>query len=219
MAAVLACVWIAAFVLHVQIPVLAACSLEAQALLKCTPIVLLAKHTLTNDSRLLAVGLLLSAVGDIVLELEGRSGSELEFIIGLVAFLCAHIAYVVAFSKHNNPHQPQVAVGVIAGAAFLLARLLPHVSASGQGEMVLPVCVYCTALAIMAYSAIKSGSTLAAFGSLVFVSSDFTLAWNKFCPAPVTWWWQPKLIVMGTYYAAQLLIAASAGATGKSKHD
>uniref|UniRef100_A0A452GXS8 Lysoplasmalogenase TMEM86B n=1 Tax=Gopherus agassizii TaxID=38772 RepID=A0A452GXS8_9SAUR len=43
-----------------------------------------------------------------------------------------------------------------------------------------------------------------ATGSLLFVASDLVLAWDHFC-APVP---QARLIVMGTYYAAQGLIAA-----------
>jgi uncharacterized membrane protein YhhN len=72
------------------------------------------------------------------------------------------------------------------------------------------VCVYCTAIALMAYRSFASGSWLAFIGALVFVVSDFTLAWDKFAPAPAFSWWQPRLIVMSTYYVAQVLITMSA---------
>ena len=53
-------------------------------------------------------------------------------------------------------------------------------------------------------------------GALIFISSDGSLAIDKFVPKPVLlrWgftpdWWRPELIVMCTYYVAQALIAAS----------
>ena len=73
----------------------------------------------------------------------------------------------------------------------------------------LQVCAYCSIIAAMAYSALVSGSRVAAAGSLLFVLSDLTLAWNKFAPPIAAAWWHPQLIVMSTYYVAQLLIAGS----------
>ncbi len=61
----------------------------------------------------------------------------------------------------------------------------------------------------MAYTSAVSGSFLAFVGALTFVASDFTLAWDKFADPVAAAWWQPKLIVMLTYYTAQILITAS----------
>ena len=71
------------------------------------------------------------------------------------------------------------------------------------------MCVYCFALGLMAYTSAVSGSILAFAGALTFVASDFTLAWDKFAEPVAAAWWQPKLIVMATYYSAQILITAS----------
>jgi uncharacterized membrane protein YhhN len=53
---------------------------------------------------------------------------------------------------------------------------------------------------------------LATLGALSFVASDAVLGFDKFAPATMfegLWFWQPFLLVMSTYYAAQALIAAS----------
>lgn len=56
------------------------------------------------------------------------------------------------------------------------------------------------------------GGWLASLGALSFVVSDAVLGFDKFAPPALfagLWFWQPFLLVMSTYYAAQILIAAS----------
>ena len=151
---------------------------------------------------------------DVVLEFEARS--ELAFIAGLASFLLAHVCYIVFFFARARRWPVTPLLFVAVGAAFLLSTLLPHV-ARRQADLLAPVCVYCAAIAVMAYAAISSGSALATAGALVFVVSDFALAYDKFAPAPLAWWWQPRLIVMVTYYVAQLLITASFRSVGPLK--
>lgn len=57
----------------------------------------------------------------------------------------------------------------------------------------------------MAWVAILTGNRWAAAGSLLFVASDTVLAWNMFVEAvPYS-----GVLIMTTYYGAQLLIARS----------
>ena len=84
----------------------------AGALLKCLPIVLLALGAAVRDTSLstgIARGLLLSAVGDVLLDLEGHD--ERVFLPGLAAFLCAHICYIRAFFAGKPARHQLVLVG------------------------------------------------------------------------------------------------------------
>ena len=78
--------------------------------------------------------------------------------------------------------------------------------------MRIPVAVYAAVLMVMGWQAAemwlgwRDWSALAAmFGAVLFLLSDSTLALDKF-RAPIA---QSSVIVMSTYWAAQLLIAWS----------
>jgi uncharacterized membrane protein YhhN len=148
------------------------------------------------------VGLLFSLAGDIAL-LWPKEG----FLPGLVAFLLAHLAYLVAFTRVATfaaKVLPFVAYAVVAGA--ILALLWPGV----PGGLRIPVVGYVVCLAAMAAQAAvvwrsgaARGGVLAAGGAL-FVASDALLATNKFmAPLPAASLW-----ILATYWAAQWCIAS-----------
>lgn len=158
--------------------------------------------------RWLRIGLVLSLAGDVAL-LWPQSG----FLPGLVSFLLAHLAYIVAFTRGLRlaaKPLPFAAYALLAGA--ILSRLWPHVPA----ELRAPVLVYVVALACMAaqaaavWLAARGGSTepwarRAAIGGALFMASDATLAVNKFAlalPAATLW-------ILATYWLAQAFIAGS----------
>jgi uncharacterized membrane protein YhhN len=157
------------------------------------------------------IGLLLSLVGDIAL-LWPREG----FLPGLVAFLLAHLAYIVAFSRSTRlaaRAAPFVVYGLVSAAilASLWAGLPPPLR--------LPVLAYVVALATMAAQAacvawVRRASIDAAtarntaLGAGLFVVSDALLAIDRFA-TPLAWA-GPAILV--SYWAAQTLIAASLGA-------
>lgn len=163
---------------------------------------------LASRRRCVLVGLVLSLAGDVAL-LWPREG----FIPGLIAFLLAHLAYIVAFTRGTAlaaRRGPFVAYAVIAGA--VLAMLWPHI---GAGLRV-PVLAYVVCLAAMAAQAavwaiVSRSSPLApyarhaAVGGALFMTSDALLAINKFAqPLPAA-----PLLILVTYWTAQALIAAS----------
>lgn len=152
--------------------------------------------------RWVLVGLWLSLAGDVAL-LWPKDG----FLPGLVSFLLAHLAYLVAFSRQRRlvAWWPAFAAyALVAGA--ILARLWPGVPAALQ----LPVVAYVLCLASMAAQAAAlwrlgaaRGAVLAAGGAL-FVASDALLATNKFAgPLPLASLW-----ILGTYWSAQWCIAS-----------
>jgi alkenylglycerophosphocholine/alkenylglycerophosphoethanolamine hydrolase len=154
---------------------------------------------------LVAVGLVLSSVGDVSLAFPAG------FIAGLSAFLLAHCFYVAAFAGGAGASQAGMlalpVLVVVAGA--MLAHLWPHIA-----RLRLPVVVYVAALATMVWCAIAragmpsppAGALAAAVGAVSFLVSDGVLSIDRFA-RPFA---GAHAIVMVTYYLAQALIAASA---------
>lgn len=158
--------------------------------------------------RWLRVGLVLSLAGDIALLWPERG-----FVPGLVAFLLAHLAYIVAFTRGLRlaaKPWPFVAFAVLA--ALILSQLWPGVPLPLRA----PVLAYVGALACMAAQAAafwlaargsdaEPWARRAAIGGALFMASDATLAVNKFAIAlPAASFW-----ILATYWLAQACIAGS----------
>ena len=177
--------------------------------LKALPILLLAASVHGADvesyGRLVASGLVLSAVGDVSLVFE--SG----FLLGLSAFFLAHVCYITAFASGAvlTPVAGAVALGLGAFALAMLRYLWPHVR-----RLRVPVTTYVGALSVMGWCAIAratapgagTAEAAAAVGATSFLLSDSALAVNRFA-RPFA---GAHAVVMVTYYAAQMLIARSA---------
>ncbi|MCW5892485.1 MAG: lysoplasmalogenase [bacterium] len=180
--------------------------------LKAVPILLLAWTVASAGDvvapgygRLIALGLVASAIGDLCLV------SERGFVAGLSSFLVAHVLYLLAFLPAGAGLAWPVAVGLALFVAIFLGRLLTHVPAALRA----PVVVYVAVIAAMAWAAARRAGTpatpepsalLALAGAFAFMTSDAILAWDRFVRRlPFGHGW-----VMVTYYGAQVLIAASA---------
>lgn len=153
-------------------------------------------------------GLAMSWLGDVALMWPERG-----FLPGLVSFLLAHLAYLVAFTRGTRwLAWPQAGAAYAAVAALVLALLWRGVPAALRA----PVAVYVLALAGMAAQAASqwrsrqgtpsAGLALrAAAGGALFMLSDALLATNRFAtPLPAASLW-----VLSSYWCAQGLIAAS----------
>ncbi|HTO99952.1 MAG TPA: lysoplasmalogenase [Anaerolineales bacterium] len=155
-------------------------------------------------ARAVVLGLNFSLAGDVFLMLPHE-----RFMQGLVAFLLAHICYIVAFHGGAAARGfAWVLLGLLAFGAAVLAYLWKGV----PPRMRIPVLIYMTAILLMASLAVgralgqPSAKTLsAALGALLFVASDSLLAINRFRrpfhPA--------QAFILGVYFAAQYLIALS----------
>lgn len=164
--------------------------------------------------RAILLGMGFSCLGDIALMLPFDA-----FVPGLIAFLLAHVCYIVAFRAGFRAGR-----GLLFAAALLalfaglnLAGLWPLL----PGDLRIPVVVYVVVLALMATLALARAwspnaaslpstatARWAAIGAVLFVISDSVLAWDRFgggLPAA-------SLCVLSTYYAAQYCIARSAAA-------
>ena len=154
--------------------------------------------------KFVVLALVFSWVGDAVLMFQNING--MYFIIGLVAFLLAHVMYIVGFTKLKNSttkvERLAIIVFFLAYSATLVIFLWP-----GLGNMKAPVMLYALVLTIMGVLGVIKSTTnhpYITFGVLFFVASDSILALNKFLiDVPFN-----GMLIMGTYIAAQWLIVA-----------
>ncbi|HDZ08938.1 lysoplasmalogenase [Pseudohongiella sp.] len=169
-------------------------------LFKIIPIALLLQLALTNTSgkvrALLGLGLVLSAIGDVLLALEGL------FVQGLAAFLLAQVIYAVLFLSQSRWQPRRLPWAALIVAYALVCTLLIVPEADGMRA---PVTAYMIAISMMAIAAgfrDESQFLWVAMGALIFMVSDTLIAVNLFV-LPFEY---SGIAVMVTYYTAQLLI-------------
>lgn len=166
-----------------------------------------------QDARLwFGAGILLSLVGDILLMLA----LDRFFLFGLVAFLLAHLAYVIGF---NDP-LPEFsfwsivfAVFVSIGGARIIRRVLGALHAKGNGRLRMPIIAYSVVISIMLLSAMMkmtdltwsaTAAALVSGGAFLFYISDIILAWNKFV-SPIH---NGRIYNIAAYHLGQIAIIA-----------
>lgn len=155
----------------------------------------------------LLIAVFFSWVGDVFLMFTDRD--PLYFMLGLGAFLCAHISYIVAFRKWrtagiSHRWQSVFALIIMAYATGLCLVVYP-----GLGDMRIPVIVYAVVIAAMSITANSRYKRTSAYsyafvlaGALIFVASDSMIAWSTFYrPFALS-----GLLIMITYIIAQYLI-------------
>jgi len=158
---------------------------------------------------LVLLGLAFSLAGDVFLMLPSD-----RFVAGLASFLLGHLCYVAAFSLDVGlpaalVREPAVLLLILSLSGAMYVYLWP-----GLSGMRVPVVVYVSAIAAMAWQATARalevddfGALLACIGALLFVVSDSVLAVDRF-RRPFA---LGQVVVLGTYFPAQLLIALSVG--------
>ena len=148
-------------------------------------------------------GLVCSSAGDVLLMPDNRR----SFLAGLVAFLCGHLCYAVAFA---SGHYSQTWVLVNGAAALVLLIvvlrwLLPHLDATMKGPVVLYTAVITGMLVSAGFRATQPGALLVLTGAWGFAMSDLAVARRQFVnPSPANGLWGTPL-----YFISQLFLAAS----------
>lgn len=180
-----------------------------RTVLKTLPVSLLAVLPLTylgvvgaytGGLAILTLALALSALGDFFLALKDK-----YFIPGLVSFLAAHVAYLVAFMpRAQTPEGAALAAIVLAllAAGALMLKLAPRL-----GRLRVPVFAYFAVIMAMVAAAlsIREASWMLGAGAVVFALSDSLIAVRKFwTPFPLI-----NEAVWLTYVAAQFMITAA----------
>jgi len=137
------------------------------------------------------------------------------FLAGLVAFLLAHVFYIVGFTPTSIPLTPLSVVFAVSAwglATYQNRRLSAAVKKDDcTAFMQYPLFLYCLVISIMLLTALVTlarpewpltAAILAGAGGLLFVVSDFTLGENRFiCRIP-----HGDFYVRITYHLAQLAL-------------
>jgi uncharacterized membrane protein YhhN len=139
------------------------------------------------------LGIFFSLVGDVFLMISYSRFSDRFFIPGLIAFLLAHVSYIIGLNSPLPNVSPIWSLGLAVilalTAARFLRRILAGVRQKGLLRMVRPVGIYGMVITLMLLSAMltlfnsawsASASGLVALGAALFYFSDVLLAWNKF---------------------------------------
>ena len=164
------------------------------------------KHLNKSTKNLTLLALIFSVIGDMFLMYTDESPNY--FTSGLVAFLLAHIMYILVFLKKRNPKvKPYGFIALI----ILYGSILFYVLKNGLGNMLIPVLVYMLVILIMATTAFwrkgnvnKQSFYLVFIGALFFIFSDSLIALDKFY-IPIT---LARTGIIITYAFAQLLIVS-----------
>jgi len=158
----------------------------------------------------LIAALAASLAGDVLLLPPSR------FIAGLVAFLLAHLAYLVAFA-HLPGSVPWFVAGVVIAAVVIATVGRVLLAAARRAGFGTPVAVYLVAICGMAIAATRTGLAAAVLGAWLFVASDAMLAWGRFGGSsaggpsagpprgPATL----RVAVLVTYHVGQLLLVVA----------
>ena len=169
----------------------------------------LAWSTGGRASRRLSIGLYCAALGDELLLRDDR----LFFLAGMLCFAAMQGFYIssyIALTVGRIKPRPYVNVALTIAVTLIVLKLAPH-----AGSLAWPLVAYSIVLALMVLFALdlvgridREFSLLIAGGALTFMLSDTLLAFEKFYPgfplAGVT----GQMVVLGTYYAAQIAIAS-----------
>lgn len=158
-------------------------------------------------------GVVFSLAGDVFLMLPSD-----QFVAGLVAFLLAHVAYIVGFSSAL----PSLGLLSLLAPVFLglycwqfYMKLAAGLEARGKESLKAPVLVYAIVICLMVFSALLTltreewkmlPAWLCSAGAVLFLLSDSMLAWDRFVK-PLT---HARLRVMVTYHLGQFGIVLGA---------
>jgi uncharacterized membrane protein YhhN len=166
-----------------------------------------------------SAGLVFSLVGDILLVLPRE-----PFIPALLAFLLAHISYIIGFNSSppliNFPGIILILIVLVSGIQ-IFRSIITNMASDLVKKLRIPLLAYTLVISIMLLSALSTlirpeppspggwnalPALLVSAGAMLFFLSDTSLAWNKFVnPFPYA-----NLIVMITYHLGQLGIIIGA---------
>src|SRR5881296_807320 len=156
----------------------------------------------TRDNLILAAALALSCLGDIFLHLDPRR----YFKHALGAFLFAHLAYIVLFTRSwPRPLRARGSQLLLTALVLVYSLLVSSWLWSGLGTQAVPVMVYSCAITVMTVSTILAGFSkpFVWIGALLFVTSDSLIAAGRFKTAvPLA-----QYLIWPTYYLGQYGIA------------
>jgi uncharacterized membrane protein YhhN len=161
-------------------------------------------HRVPGERSWLCAALIFSGAGDVLLAIPTLAQG---FVMGLGAFLVAHLAYFVLFWRVRRrwgavPMWHRIAIGVVwIAAALSYAMYWP-----GMGALKAPVACYVIVLAMMATAALLAelSAEWAAVGALLFTVSDALIGTTRFVGSVPA----QEYAIWILYVLAQLLLVA-----------
>lgn len=161
------------------------------------------KHLEKSTKNLTLLALVFSVIGDMFL-----MNSDKFFVQGLIAFLIAHIFYILVFSRKRNSKTNPIGFLVLIA---VYGCILFYVIKDGLDKMLIPVLIYMLVILTMGIFAFyrkgfvpKQSFYLVFIGALFFIFSDSLIALDKFyMPIPLA-----RTGIILSYAIAQLLIVS-----------
>ena len=154
--------------------------------------------------RCVLVALVFSLTGDIFLLRE----SAPDFVGGLISFLLAHLAYVLAFLTLGFQQWWALAGILIAVLLSLTAgrRIVQGAMAHGGAALGAGVAAYLVVICVMVITASGTGRPVVLLGAVSFLVSDTVLALDRFVGPRGN----ARIVVIVTYHLGQLLMVIGA---------
>ena len=163
-------------------------------------------------AKLVFIGLILGAVGDILLNLRfvfEKQGQKI-FLLGIAAFLAGHILYLAALIPQSQSLWLCIVLGAVVAACiltYIFKTMQVKLSFKIFGIFYIGAVVIMTAIAIGNLIAAPAATTwLYAIGAALFTVSDVVLIFNTFGE---TTKFSLRITNLSLYYLGQLLIACS----------
>jgi uncharacterized membrane protein YhhN len=151
-----------------------------------------------RDAGILAAALGLSCLGDVFFHL----GARRYFVHALAAFLLAHLAYVLLFTRSwPRPLRPSAGQLILAALVVIYGLVICASIWTALGRVLIPALAYACAITAMVISAILAGFArpYVVIGALLFLISDSLIAAGRFrMSAPLA-----ALLIWPTYYLGQ----------------
>jgi uncharacterized membrane protein YhhN len=160
-------------------------------------------HPVVSERRWLMPAMLLSATGDWLLAIPWWT---MSFVLGLAAFLCAHLCITGALAPlvvKESVTRVRIAIMAVlcVTAIALLVWFWPHL---GRDNLTIPVTVYVIVLTAMACTAIAARlpTIWVPVGAVCFMASDAMIAIGRFIlgnealAVPIWWLYAAALILI-----------------------
>ncbi|BBX02869.1 lysoplasmalogenase [Mycolicibacterium moriokaense] len=157
-------------------------------------------HPIARERRWLVAALIFSAAGDYLLAMPWW---EPSFVLGLGAFLVAHLCFLAALlplARRSGPRLAAAAV-LVAACIALLVWFWPRLIAEG---MAVPVTLYIAVLGAMVCAALMARlpTPWTALGAVCFAVSDSMIGISKFVlgnevlAVPIWWAYATSLVLI-----------------------
>ncbi len=165
-------------------------------------------------SSLILVGLILGALGDVLLNIRFvvKNNSQKVFLLGTISFLLGHIFYIASLLVYAYNNDPESLYGAVINAVLItfIVGLLICTQLKVKKQLKIFGIIYVLIVSLFMCNAIYNlivvkslFSLLTSIGAVLFFASDVTLIFNSFGPKPkIRLRWTNLLL----YFVGQILI-------------